>query len=78
MFSLADLDEQPKNRQSILLIEGLSRATVLGVVVNDVDLGIVGNPINMMFTRVTTNGTSVTPRYEVVAKMVYYIYDDTW
>ena len=32
----------------------------------------------MLFIRVRQNGTSVTPRYGVVAKMVYYIYDDTW
>ena len=38
-----------------------------------------GSKIRMaMRIRVTKNGTSVTPRYEVVAKMVYYIYDDTW
>ena len=29
-------------------------------------------------SRVSTNGTSVTPRYEVVAKMVHSIYEDTW
>ena len=31
-----------------------------------------------LFNRVSPNARSVTPRYEVVAKMVYYIYDDTW
>ena len=28
--------------------------------------------------RVSTNGTSVTPGYGVVAKMVHSIYEDTW
>ena len=31
-----------------------------------------------VYIRVSPNDTSVTPRYGGVAKMVYYIYDDTW
>ena len=36
------------------------------------------NREGILLIRVSTNGTKVTPRYGGVAKMVYYIYDDTW
>ena len=48
MLFFTNLDQQPKNRQSILLVEGLPCAVVLGIVVDDVDLSVVGNPINPM------------------------------
>ena len=32
----------------------------------------------VLSSRVTPNGTSVTPGYGVVAKMVHSIYEDTW
>ena len=47
------------------------------------DADICGNSDNcklysVLDIRVSKNDRSLTPRYGVVAKMVYYIYDDTW
>ena len=39
---------------------------------------IINKPSKKLSNRVRTNGTSVTPRYGVVAKMVHSIYEDTW
>ena len=34
--------------------------------------------MSQLSSRVSQNDTSVTPRYEVLGKMIHSIYEDTW
>ena len=56
---IADLDEHAEHSEPVLLVEGVSSAVVLGVVVDDVDLGVVGGAIDLVLAASSFPGAPV-------------------
>ena len=59
MLFIADLDEHAEHSEPVLLVEGVSSAVVLGVVVDDVDLGVVGGAVDLVLAASSFAGAPV-------------------
>ena len=59
MLLVADLDEHAEHGEPVLFVEGVSSAVVLGVVVDDVDLGIVGGAVDLVLAPSSFAGAPV-------------------
>ena len=59
MLVIADLDEHAEHSEPVLLVEGVSSAVVLGVVVDDVDLGVVGGAVDLVLAASSFAGAPV-------------------